>query len=71
MVVDIELADYFPILQLDDGQFETMRANLRASGGFLVLFGELTGEFAPLEEITRGMTLVARFDDGAVYKISP
>jgi hypothetical protein len=60
-----------PNFKSDAAEFETMRANLRASGGFLVLFGELTGEFAPLEEITRGMTLVARFDDGAVYKISP
>jgi hypothetical protein len=48
-----------------------MRENLRTSGGFLVLFGALTGEFASLEEISNGMTLIGDFEDGVVYKIAP
>jgi hypothetical protein len=60
-----------PNFKSDEAEFQGMRENLRFTGGFLVLFGTLTGEFASQAEITQGMTLVGRFEDGAVYKTSP
>jgi 4-amino-4-deoxy-L-arabinose transferase-like glycosyltransferase len=46
-----------------------MRANLSTPDSYLVIFGTLTGEFAPLEKLTTGLTLVGSFDDGNVYQI--
>ena len=60
-----------PNFQSDEGEFNAMRQNLRTSGGFLVLFGSLTGEFASLDELTQGMALVGQFDDGMVYQFTP
>jgi hypothetical protein len=60
-----------PNYQSNEAEFAAMRQNLRASSGFLVLFGSLTGEFASLDELTNGMTLIALFDDGMVYKFPP
>jgi hypothetical protein len=36
---------------------------------FLVIFGTLTGEFAPLDQLTHGLTLVDSFVDGKVYQL--
>jgi hypothetical protein len=60
-----------PNFKSNEAEFQGMRENLRSTGGFLVLFGTLTGEFASQDEITQGMTLVGQFEDGAVYKNSP
>lgn len=60
-----------PNFKASEAEFTAMRQNLRATGGFLVLFGALTGEFASLEELTQGMTLIGQFDDGMVYKFPP
>jgi hypothetical protein len=60
-----------PNFKSNEAEFQTMRENLRSTGGFLVLFGRLTGEFASQEELTQGMTLAGQFEDGAVYKASP
>ena len=60
-----------PNFKSDEAEFNAMRENLRTTGGFLVLFGALTGEFASLEEISDGMTLIGEFEDGVVYKIAP
>jgi 4-amino-4-deoxy-L-arabinose transferase-like glycosyltransferase len=46
-----------------------MRANLSKPQSFLVIFGTLTGEFAPLEKLTSGLTLVGSFTDGKVYQL--
>jgi hypothetical protein len=45
-----------------------MRANLSAPNSYLVLFGKLTGEFASLEQLTNGLILVGKFEDGTVYQ---
>jgi len=60
-----------PNFKSDAAEFNAMRLNLRSSGGFLVLFGALTGEFASLDDLTQGMTLIGQFEDGMVYKFSP
>ncbi len=60
-----------PNFQSNAEEFNAMRENLRATGGFLVLFGALTGEFASLEKLIQGMVLIGKFDDGMVYKFPP
>jgi hypothetical protein len=60
-----------PNFKSNEAEFKTMRENLRTSGGFLVLFGTLTGEFASQEELTQGMSLIGQFEDGMVYKFPP
>jgi hypothetical protein len=46
-----------------------MWTNLSSPESYLVIFGTLTGEFASLEKLTRGLTLVGSFDDGTVYQL--
>ncbi len=46
-----------------------MRQNLQQAGSYLVIFGKLTGEFAAFEDLTRGLELVAEFDDGTIYAL--
>ena len=46
-----------------------MRANLSTPDSYLVIFGTLTGEFAPLEKLTSGLTLVSSFEDGKIYQL--
>ena len=60
-----------PNFKSNEAEFQGMRESLRSTGGFLVLFGTLTGEFASQDELTQGMTLVGQFEDGAVYQSSP
>ena len=60
-----------PNFKSNEAEFQGMRESLRSTGGFLVLFGTLTGEFASQDEITQGMTLVGQFEDGVVYQTSP
>jgi 4-amino-4-deoxy-L-arabinose transferase-like glycosyltransferase len=60
-----------PNFKSNEAEFQGMRESLRSTGGFLVLFGTLTGEFASQDEITQGMTLVGQFEDGVVYQNSP
>ncbi len=60
-----------PNFKSNEAEFQGMREDLRSTGGFLVLFGTLTGEFASQDEITQGMTLIGQFEDGAVYQNSP
>jgi 4-amino-4-deoxy-L-arabinose transferase-like glycosyltransferase len=60
-----------PNFRSSEAEFNAMRDNLRSTGGLLVLFGTLTGEFASQDAITQGMTLVRQFQDGSVYQTSP
>jgi hypothetical protein len=60
-----------PNFKSNEAEFQAMRENLHSKGGFLVLFGTLTGEFASLDEITQGMILIGQFEDGVIYKNSP
>jgi 4-amino-4-deoxy-L-arabinose transferase-like glycosyltransferase len=49
--------------------FSKMRENLRSPDSYLVIFGTLTGEFAPLYQLTHGLTLVDSFTDGTIYQL--
>jgi 4-amino-4-deoxy-L-arabinose transferase-like glycosyltransferase len=46
-----------------------MREYLRASNSFLVIFGPLTGEFTPFDQLTQNLTLVGSFEDGKIYQL--
>lgn len=48
---------------------EEMRADLRSRGGIVAVFGQLTGEFQPLEEIAKGMKLIGSYGDGSIYTV--
>ena len=54
-----------------EADINLMRSNLASSHGTLAIFGRLTGEFAPLEQITQGLTQVAQSPDGTVYVLTP
>jgi 4-amino-4-deoxy-L-arabinose transferase-like glycosyltransferase len=45
-----------------------MQEVLHHPDSYLVIFGSLTGEFAPLDQLTRGLTQVESFSDGMVYQ---
>ena len=49
--------------------FSQMREYLGAPYSYLVIFGTLTGEFAPLDKLTQDLTLVDSFADGSVYQL--
>jgi hypothetical protein len=49
--------------------FAQMRDEMGTPNSFLVIFGTLTGEFAPLDRLTHGLTLVGSFVDGKVYQL--
>jgi hypothetical protein len=44
-----------------------MHSNLRQENTYLVILRNLTGEFAPLADLTRGLTQVGQWADGAIY----
>lgn len=52
-----------------ESDFSQMREDLRTPDSYLVIFGTLTGEFAPLEKLTQDLTLVDSFADGSVYQL--
>ena len=49
--------------------FSRMRDNLSQPNSYLVIFGKLTGEFPPLDQLIHGLTLVDSFADGQVYQL--
>lgn len=57
-----------PNASATEADLDRMRLNLERPGSFLVIFGTLTGEFAPFEQLTRDLTLVAEFEDGQVFQ---
>jgi Dolichyl-phosphate-mannose-protein mannosyltransferase len=60
-----------PNAQASEEDLDIMRSNLTTPHSYLVLFGGLTGEFAPLEQITHSLTLVHQFSDGTIYNHTP
>jgi hypothetical protein len=52
-----------------ESDFSQMREGLRTPNSYLVIFGTLTGEFAPLDKLTQDLTLVDSFADGRVYQL--
>jgi 4-amino-4-deoxy-L-arabinose transferase-like glycosyltransferase len=46
-----------------------MQEYLHTPNSYLVIFGNLTGEFASLDQLTRGLSLIESFPDGRVYQL--
>jgi hypothetical protein len=62
-------SDGIPNANSSTSDIAQMRANLSTPDSYLVIFGTLTGEFAPLEKLTSGLTLVGSFVDGNIYQV--
>lgn len=58
-----------PNAQATQADIIKMQEYLRAPNSYLVIFGNLTGEFTPLEQLTRGLSLIESFTDGTVYQL--
>jgi 4-amino-4-deoxy-L-arabinose transferase-like glycosyltransferase len=58
-----------PNASATETDFTQMRDILSLPNSYLVIFGTLTGEFAPLDQLTQGLTLVDSFTDGKVYQL--
>ncbi len=52
-----------------DTDFTNMRGNLKRPDSYMVIFGQLTGEFASLKQLTQDLSLVGSFADGKVYQL--
>jgi hypothetical protein len=46
---------------------EEMRSNLRAEDGVVVIFGRLSSEFLPFEQVTSGLDVLEALPDAVVY----
>ena len=51
-----------------DAAMASMRERLQKDGGIVAIFGSVTGEFAPMSELTEGLTLIEEVDDGQIYE---
>jgi 4-amino-4-deoxy-L-arabinose transferase-like glycosyltransferase len=58
-----------PNASATETDFSKMQENLQSPNSYLVIFGALTGEFAPLDQLTHGLTLVDSFVDGTIYQL--
>ena len=58
-----------PNASATEADFTQMRDNLSKPNSYLVIFGTLTGEFPPLDQLVHGLTLVDSFVDGQVYQL--
>jgi 4-amino-4-deoxy-L-arabinose transferase-like glycosyltransferase len=58
-----------PNASATETDFSKMQENLHSPNSYLVIFGTLTGEFAPLDQLTQGLTLVDSFADGTIYQL--
>jgi len=50
-----------------DSAMAAMRERLRTEGGIVAIFGSVTGEFAPIDELTEGLILIEELADGRIY----
>jgi hypothetical protein len=50
---------------------DLMQARLDQDGAVLAIFGDLTGEFMPLERLTEGLVLLEDLGDGRIYVPNP
>jgi len=60
-----------PNAQASSEDLDLMRSKLSISNSYLVLFGQLTGEFTPLERLTDDLTPAYQFSDGVIYLYNP
>jgi hypothetical protein len=66
-----KLSVAIPNAWASEEDIELMRSNLASPHSTLVIFGQLTGEFAPLDQLTQGLTTAAQLMDGTVYILAP
>jgi hypothetical protein len=50
-----------------DSAMAAMSERLRTEGGIVAIFGSVTGEFAPIDELTEGLILIEELADGRIY----
>jgi hypothetical protein len=54
-----------------DSGLEEMRANLHAWHGVVVIFGRLTGEFQPIDQVIDGLDMIQILPEAVVYGLPP